>query len=49
MARFQVTEPTEADSVTGARYAFATETGAYSAAAIGEDDPEHLRRLSPLP
>lgn len=60
MARFQVTEPTEADllpgtfrvvgdSVTGARYAFATETGAYSAAAIGEDDPEHLRRFSALP
>jgi len=37
------------DSETGARYAFATETGAYSAAAIGEDDPEHLRRFSPLP
>jgi len=26
-----------------------SETGAYSAAAIGEDDPEHLRRFSPLP
>ena len=51
MARFQVTEPLETDllpdtfrvvedSETGARYAFA---------AIGEDDPEHLRRFSPLP
>lgn len=60
MARFQVTEPLETDLLpdtfrvvtdteTGARYAFATETGAYSAAAIGEDDPEHLRRFSPLP
>lgn len=60
MARFQVAEPTEedllpatfrvvTDTETGARYAFATETGAYSAAAIGEDDPEHLRRFSPLP
>lgn len=59
MARFQVTEPLETDllpdtfrvvedSETGARYPFSSETGAYSAA-LGEDDPEHLRRFSPLP